>query len=87
MEDFGWRSLLEIAAEKDHFKIVEWLIENGCSVNYRYRNGYSCFTYAALEGEFKIMKLLIENECSLNEKIFYGNTCLLIVAGKKGLNP
>jgi len=62
----GWNAL-QWAASKGHFRIVEYLLDNGADVNVKDKHGITPFFYACKnENSFEIAKYLLEKGANIN---------------------
>jgi ankyrin repeat protein len=63
---------LEVAANYDHLKIIEFLIKAGDHVNDRYYKGRTALIHAVMNGRFQAAKLLIQHGADPNIKDKFG---------------
>ena len=74
-DDYG-SSLIAIASEYGHKKIVELLIEKGADVNGKDNYGSPVLSYAAYKGHEDVVELLIMKGADVNEKSDRGISAL-----------
>ena len=82
-----------IAAKNGRLETVKFLIENGCSIDEKDRNGNTYLLLAAAEkytdsyiyhapnkGQFETVQWLLESGCSIHEKNNDGYSAMLVIA-------
>lgn len=78
------RTPVIIAAQKNRWNAVKWLVENGADVNALDRNGRTAINYAATEKEWQSVKWLAEHGANPNlGPTFDGTPLVLAIYDKK----
>ena len=81
------QSLLHIAIERNHVKVIKFLLKNGIDVNAKDDFGWSALHLAVYFKNLNIVKLLVTNKADVNSKITTKsglNNTPLHIAAKKG---
>lgn len=66
---------LHLGAENGFFDVVDFLIDNGCSVNFQNNEGLTPLHYAIKGGQIEMVKYLIEKGADPKITDIYGKTC------------
>ena len=66
---------LQIKDDSTALKMIEWLVQKGCPINFADVIGQTCLFYAARDGRLNMIKSLIKLGSEINHLDTFGQTC------------